>query len=287
MLNIDFISASLNEKTREKFELLQKRLRELEKVLIAYSGGVDSTFLLAVARQQLGEKAVAVIATSETYPESELEMALTTARQLAVEPLVITTSELTNSAFTANPPERCYYCKKELFASLKKVAREQGINWIVDGTNASDGNDFRPGRKAAAEEGVISPLAECGLTKEEIRHLARLIGLPNWNKPAMACLASRIPYGQKITAEALQRVARAEAFLREKGFPQNRVRHHFPLARIEVPLAEIPRLTTGSLAEEIVSYFRQLGFTYVTVDLAGLRSGSMNEVLPREITKRS
>lgn len=261
-----------------KLEQLKKNLTELESILVAYSGGVDSSLLLKVA-STTPVKVLAVTAASPTYPQAEIEAATRLARELGVQHMVINTNEMDNPEFCANPPERCYHCKKELFATLQELAREHGLKAIVDGANADDRSDFRPGSQAAREYGVKSPLQEAGLTKDDIRQLARHLGLPNWDKPSMACLSSRIPYGQAITAEKLKQVAAAEDYLRQFGIKEIRVRHHGTIARIEVSPSAFALLIDSKVRANLVNYFHTLGFTYITMDLEGFRSGSMNAVL--------
>ncbi|QGP91918.1 Pyridinium-3,5-biscarboxylic acid mononucleotide sulfurtransferase [Neomoorella glycerini] len=261
-----------------KLEHLQNNLAGMEAILVAYSGGVDSSLLLKVA-SMTPARVLAVTAASPTYPQVEIEAATRLARELGISHMVINTKEMANPAFTANPPERCYHCKKELFATLQELAREHGLKVIVDGANADDSSDFRPGSRAAREFGVRSPLQEAGLTKEEIRRLARYLSLPNWDKPSMACLSSRIPYGQAITPEKLEQVAAAEAFLRQLGLREIRVRHHGAVARLEVNPSAFALLIDTSVREKLVNCLHELGFTYITLDLEGFRSGSMNAVL--------
>ena len=263
---------------KAKLTSLERRLSSLGSAVIAYSGGLDSTFLAKVAHDVLGQKALAVTACSETYPIREQEKALETAREIGLRHRLIQTSELEIPGFTDNPVDRCYFCKNELFSTLRKTAAEEGLLHILDGTTADDLGDLRPGRRAAAEFGVISPLLEAGLKKTEIRVLSKKLGLPTWDKPASACLASRIPYQSAITPEKLRQIELAEEHLRSLGIVQCRVRHHGEVARIEVAAEDIPRVC-GPLRLEIVSCLRSLGFIYVTVDLSGYRPGSMNEVL--------
>lgn len=272
--------------TNEELENLRAILRRMGRVLIAYSGGVDSTFLLRVASNVLGDQVLAVTAASPTYPTEELEQAATLCRSLGVKQTIVTTNELADPKFRANPPERCYHCKKELFGTLQRLAEQQGIGYVLDASNADDCSDFRPGRTAAKELGVSSPLVEAGLGKAEIRALSRELGLPTWNKPAMACLASRFPYGEKITSDKLTSIEQAESFLRQSEFGNVRVRAHGDLARIEVAPDMVHRLTEPGLSAELVARFKELGFAYVTVDLQGYRTGSMNEVLPADIKAR-
>lgn len=266
-----------------KLNRLKDILYNMNTVLVAYSGGVDSTFLLKVATDVLGEKALAVTASSETYPSEELDEAKKYAIQFGSNHKIIETSELENEDFSNNPPERCYYCKSELFNKLKDIASKSYIPFIIDGANADDTSDYRPGLKAGKELGVRSPLREAGLTKEEIRTLSKQLNLPTWDKPAFACLSSRFPYGDKITIAKLKQVHKAESLLRSKGFRTLRVRHHENIARIEVLPSDMLKLCEDSLRQEIIANFKTLGYAYITIDLAGFRSGSMNEVLPEEV----
>ena len=268
-----------------KVERLRKILRGLGKVVVAFSGGADSSLLLRVAADVLGPDVYAVIASSPTYPDKEIREAGALARKLRVRHEVIRTNEMELAEFAANPPLRCYYCKKELMSSIRTIADREGIAAIVDGQNADDSDDFRPGARAAAELGVRSPLREAGLRKAEIRALSKRLGLPTWNKPAMACLASRFPYDTPITPEALGRVEKAEEALRRMGFGQLRVRHHGTVARIEVLPDEIKRLVRPEIRRRIVARLKKIGYLYVTLDLAGYRTGSMNEALGDAILK--
>nr|WP_073255950.1 ATP-dependent sacrificial sulfur transferase LarE [Caldanaerovirga acetigignens] len=267
----------------EKLEKLKDMIKNLGRVIVAFSGGVDSTFLLKVCLDVLGkENVLAVTARSSTYPARELEEAKELAKSFGANHEIIVSEELEVPGFSENPPERCYYCKKELFGQLVKIASERGFNFVLDGSNADDAGDFRPGMKAKDELGVKSPLKEAGLTKAEIRTLSQKMGLPTWNKPSFACLASRFPYGERITEEKLNRVGRAEDLLSELGFVQYRVRSHGDLARIEVSSEEIERFFEKSLREKVVAEFKKLGFVYVSLDLTGYRTGSMNEGLKEE-----
>lgn len=261
----------------ERYEALLERITDLGDILVAYSGGVDSTLLAFTAKAVLGERTKAVLATSDTYPGSEVVDARALAAQLGLDLIEVETYELTDPRFTANGTDRCYHCKNELFSLLKRVAEVQGLTYIADGTNADDLTDYRPGRRAAAENGVVSPLAEVGLTKAQIRELARTLGLPNWDRPSMACLASRFPYGQAITENALLRVSSAEMALRDLGLRQFRVRAHGDVARIEFAAEEID--LAWRLRDQVSSAVKTAGFTYASQDLDGYRTGSMNEVL--------
>lgn len=260
----------------EKLNCLKEILAGMGSVLVAYSGGVDSTFLLKVASDVLGVKALAVIGDSRTLPSDEKRAAIEIAKKLNVRCLVIESREISNPEFAANSKDRCYWCKSELFSRLRGIAEHEHILHIVDGSNADDRSDYRPGARAANECGVRSPLQEAGLTKEEIRTLSRAMGLPTWNKPSMACLSSRIPYGEKITEEKLEKVEKAEKILKSLGFSQVRVRHHNETARVEVAESDIPRLAEPDLRKEIVARLKAVGYRYIALDLEGYRTGSMN-----------
>lgn len=261
-----------------KLQRLKEIVAEIESALIAYSGGLDSTFLLKVAHDVLADKVMAVTASSLTYPSAEMEWAKKMAERLRVRHLIITTDELSNPDFINNPLDRCYWCKKELFSRLAVLAEQYNLSRILDGSNYDDLRDYRPGMKAAGEFGVRSPLREACLGKAEIRKLSRELGLATWDKPALACLASRFPYGMTITKERLKMVNEAEEFLRALGIKQVRVRHHDTIARIEVPAEEISKVTQKKLRDKIVHKLKGLGYRYVTVDVEGYRTGSMNPV---------
>lgn len=274
----------ISETVLQKYAALQQILRDMQSVAIGYSGGVDSTLLLKVAVDVLGEKAVAMIGRSETYPTREFEEAVKIAESIGARYVVVRTEETDIIKFRENPANRCYFCKTELFGKLDEIARREGLKWIADGTITDDVGDFRPGMKAKSENNVRSPLLEAGLSKAEVREISKHLGLPTWDKPAFACLSSRFPYGTPITKENLTKVDNAETFLRDEGFRFFRVRFHDErTARIEVGKEEIHRLLDDGMRERLVAHLKQLGFTYVTLDLQGYRTGSMNEVLPVEV----
>lgn len=265
----------------EKLNKLKENIRNMGSLAVSFSGGVDSTFLLKVAADVLGNQALAVTARSSTYPERELKEAETFAKSIGVKHIVIDSEELDIKGYSDNPVNRCYYCKHELFEKIKEVARQNGIRYVSDGSNLDDLGDYRPGMQAAKELEVISPLKAAEMTKDDIRLLSKEMGLPTWNKPAFACLASRFPYGQKITREKLVMVDKAEQFLLDLGFRQVRVRHHGDLARIEVGHGELSRFFNEEFMAKVYDKFKGIGFTYVTLDLKGYRTGSMNEAILR------
>ena len=264
--------------TDEKVKALEAALLEMRRVIVAYSGGADSTFLAAVANQTLGQASLAVTARSASLSPSELEQAVRVAGEIGLNHRVIDTNEVERDDYRANDPNRCYFCKEELYSHLSALPEAEHAQ-IVNGHNLDDTGDFRPGIGSAKKRGIRSPLIEAGLTKSEIREHSRRLGLPTWNKPAQACLSSRIPYGTPITVDALSRVAQAESYLRELGIERLRVRHHDTIARIEVDPDDFPVLIEQRTRREIAERFRSIGYSYVAIDLDGFRSGSMNEAL--------
>lgn len=269
----------ISDDTLFKYEKLKSTLKEMGKVLVAFSGGVDSTFLLKVSHDILGKDVLAVTGSSEIYPQREKGETIRIAKELNVRQIVIRTHEVENQDFTYNPPQRCYFCKKELFSKLKKVAESEDIFYVIDGSNYEDTADFRPGVKAAEEFGVRSPLKEALLEKNEIRQLSKQLGLSTWNKPSFACLSSRFPYYTEIDRKSLRQVDKAEDYLQKIGFNQFRVRHHQQIARIEIDPNEFPKIIKVEIKEKIIRNFKKLGYVYVSLDLEGYRTGSMNEPL--------
>ena len=269
-----------------KLERLRQLIRQRESVAVAYSGGVDSTFLLKIAQDVLGDNVIAVTAQSSTYPEREFKEAADFVQKEGIRHVVIKSEELDIEGFSDNPTNRCYFCKRELLSKVIAVAQRNNILHVVEGSNVDDLDDYRPGRQAIRELGVGSPLTEAGLGKEEIRILSKKMDLPTWQKPALACLASRFPYGQKITRDKLRVVDQAEQFLLDLGFRQVRVRHHGSIARIEVSATERGKFFKTEMMDQIYEKFRQLGFMYTALDLKGYRTGSMNEVINQNEIKK-
>lgn len=263
----------------EKYKNLVRMFSNMKRVMICFSGGVDSLLLLKAAKDGAGDGAAAVTVVSEVIPEKDLSDASDICKELKIKHYVIREDVLKINGFKTNPPDRCYICKKEIFGRVVKLAVDEGYDYIAEGSNSDDLNDYRPGMRAVSELGIKSPLKDCGLTKEEIRLLLRWFGIKIWNKPSCACLASRFTYGEEITPEKLRIVARAEKLLCENGFIQNRVRVQGRTARIEVPAAEFPKLMENEVRERLERELKNMGFSYVTLDLAGYRSGSMNEIL--------
>jgi pyridinium-3,5-biscarboxylic acid mononucleotide sulfurtransferase len=269
---------------QDKYERLKKIIEEMGSIVIGFSGGVDSTLLLKVAHDILKDKVIAVIGKSETYPEEEFNEAIKLAEFIGARYKIVTTEETDNLKFAENPPDRCYYCKTELFSKLKEIAEAEGIKWIADGTNADDVKDFRPGLRAVKENNIRSPLLEAGLTKNEIRELSRLLGLPTWDKPSFACLSSRFPYGMPIDREKLKKIDKAESFLRKLGLKVFRVRLiDENTVRIETGKEEFKKFFEDDFRVKVVNELKNLGFIYITLDLEGYRTGSMNEVLKIEV----
>lgn len=268
---------ALDAETQAKYAQLQAILRDMESVLVAYSGGVDSALLLKVAHDVLGTRAMGALAVSPAYAPEETGEAMAVAEQMGIPVITLETHELEDERYVANDFNRCYFCKTELFTQLEPIAKKHNLRYIAYGVNKDDDGDFRPGQKAAREFNVRGPLKEAGMGKREIRAVARLLGVPVWDKPAMACFSSRIPYGSKVDVASLQMIYKAEKLLRDLGFHQLRVRHHDKIARIEVERSELPRLIEDEMSRIVTEGLRKIGYTYVTVDLLGYRTGSMNE----------
>lgn len=272
-------SPTESETSASKEAKLRGLLRSYGSVVVAFSGGVDSAYLAYVANQELGSRALAATGDSASYPSFQRELAEGLIKKFGLRHEVVFTEEFDDPNYTSNPPNRCYYCKSELYTKLIELAHQRGFDVICDGTNADDVGDYRPGREAARQMGVRSPLLECGLTKAEIRELSRRAGLQSWDEPASACLSSRVPYGQVVTIQKLSMIDEAELALKQLGFRQVRVRHHDDIARIEVADEEMPRALDPEMARRMSAALRALGFKYVTLDLEGYRTGSLNELL--------
>ena len=270
----------------EKQSALEEYLRSLGRLLVAYSGGIDSAYLAYVAHRVLGEKMLAVLADSPSLARAQMQDAVAFAEESGIPLRVVLTEELEKVEYRRNDAMRCFHCKDELFTVMDEFASEHGYSMIAYGVNVDDQGDFRPGQKAARKHGVVAPLLHAGLTKSDIRELARRAELRLWDKPASACLSSRIEYGRPVTREALEQVEKGEDALRAMGFRQFRVRHHGQIARIEIAREEMPRALTPEMAAEFTRIFKALGFTYVTLDLEGFRSGSMNSLLPIDVLKQ-
>ena len=269
----------LTEDRQEKYERLKAYIRELGSLAVGFSGGVDSSLLIFAAHEALGDKVIAVTAVDASMPERELEEAKSFCRKYNVEHIICNVYPLKEDGYRNNGPDRCYFCKYGIYTEIRKIAEEYGIQYMAEGSNTDDAGDYRPGLKAAAELSVKCPLREAGLNKADIRAISKALGLPTWNKPAYACLASRFVYGEEITEEKLKMIDQAEQFLIELGFAEERVRIHGNIARIEVPAKDIPRLAGDEIRRAVYERFKEIGFLFVTLDMYGYRLGSMNATL--------
>ena len=266
-------------KLKEKLDKLKAIIADLGSLAVGFSGGVDSSFLLTVAHEVLGDKAIAVTNLDAAVPEREKNEATAFCKERGIRQIICSVNPFKEESYRNNSPDRCYFCKRGIFSEIKRIAKENGIEYVAEGSNTDDLGDYRPGLKAVEELSVKSPLREAGLCKEDIRILSKAMGLPTWSKPSYACLASRFVYGEEITEEKLHMIDRAEQFLIEHGFPEERVRIHGNVARIEVSPADIPRIAADDMREAVYEEFKKLGFMYVTLDLKGYRTGSMNETI--------
>ncbi len=275
------IEEQLSDALQEKMTKLKTYIEELGSLAVGYSGGVDSSFLLAVAHEVLGDKAIAVTAVDASVPERELNEAKTFCKERGIRQIICNVNPFTEEGYRNNSPDRCYFCKRGIFSEIKRIAGENEIKYVAEGSNMDDLGDYRPGLRAIEELGIKSPLRENGLFKSDIRNISKVMGLPTWSKPAYACLASRFVYGEEITKEKLHMIDQAEQFLIENGFFEERVRMHGNLARIEVPEKDISRLAEDDMRKAIYSKFKDIGFMFVTVDMCGYRLGSMNATLKK------
>ena len=266
----------------EKLMNLKEILGSMDSVVVGFSGGVDSTFLLKIAKDVLKDKVIAVTASSSTFPKREMNEAISFAKQNNIKHMIVKSEELDIEGFSKNPKDRCFYCKKELFSKFIDIAKENGYKYVLDGSNTDDTKDYRPGMRASKELGIRSPLLEANMSKEDIRMLSKKMNLPTWDKPSFACLSSRVPYGEEITKQKLNMIEDSEEFLLKLGFKQVRVRHHGDIARIEVDPEEREKLFNIEVMDKISDRLKEIGFKYVTLDLDGYRTGSMNEVLDRK-----